>query len=96
MATQRVRTAPLALGIAVVANVAAGIIALWILLYLVDANPGNDLVTVSHDVSRALAFWSYDLFTFDKEWVRVVSGYGVAAVTYLLVGNLLASRVRRL
>ncbi|RMI40785.1 hypothetical protein [Streptomyces triticirhizae] len=96
MATQRVRTAPLALGIAVVADVAAAIIGLWILLYLLDANPQNDLVTVSHDISRWLATWSHDLFTFDEEWARVVCGYGLAAVVYLALGNLLANRVRRL
>lgn len=95
MATQRVRTAPLALGIAVVADVAAAIIGLWILLYLLDANPQNDLVNVSHDVSRWLAGWSHDLFTFDEEWARVVCGYGLAAVVYLALGNLLATRVRR-
>ncbi|KAB8168526.1 hypothetical protein FH609_008830 [Streptomyces sp. 3MP-14] len=95
MATQRVRTAPLALGIAVVADVAAAIIGLWILLYLLDANPQNDLVNVSHDISRWLATWSHDLFTFDKEWARVVCGYGLAAVVYLALGNLIANRVRR-
>ena len=38
---------------------------------------------------------SYDLFTFDEAWARVVTGYGLAAVVYLFVGHAVAGRVRR-
>ncbi|RKN37494.1 hypothetical protein [Streptomyces hoynatensis] len=82
--------------LAVLADVAAAIIGLWIVMYLLDANRANDLVTFLHDASRWLAGWSHDLFTFDEEWARVVCGYGLAAVVYLLIGNLLATRLRRL
>ncbi|WP_327356487.1 hypothetical protein [Streptomyces sp. NBC_01304] len=81
--------------IAVVADVMAGIILLWILMYLLDANRANDLVQFLHDVARWLAGWSHDLFTFDKEWARVVAGYGLAAVVYLFVGHAVANRLRR-
>lgn len=73
----------------------AGIILLWILMYLLDANRANDLVQFLHDVARWLAGWSHDLFTFDKEWARVVAGYGLAAVVYLFVGHAVANRLRR-
>ncbi|UED83819.1 hypothetical protein K4G22_05990 [Streptomyces profundus] len=95
MASSRVKLGPLASVIAVVANVVASIIGLWILLYLLDANPDNALVDFSHDASRWLASWSHDLFTFDQEWARVVGGYGLAAVVYALIGNFAAARLRR-
>lgn len=81
--------------IALVADIMAVILGLWILMYLLDANRANDLVQLVHDVARWLAGWSHDLFTFDEEWARVVAGYGLAAIVYLLVGHALAGRLRR-
>ncbi|WP_327246645.1 hypothetical protein [Streptomyces sp. NBC_01320] len=81
--------------IAVVADVMAAIIGLWILMYLLDANRANDLVDFVRGTARWLAGWSYDLFTFDAAWARVVAGYGLAAAVYLFVGHALASRIRR-
>lgn len=81
--------------VAVVADVMAVIIGLWILMYLLDANRANDLVSFVQDAARWLAGWSYDLFTFDEAWARVVAGYGLAAVVYLFVGHALANRLRR-
>ncbi|MBW5421184.1 MULTISPECIES: hypothetical protein [Streptomyces] len=81
--------------IALVADIMAAILGLWILMYLLDANRANDLVQFIHDVARWLAGWSHDLFTFDEKWARVVAGYGLAAVVYLLVGHAIAGRLRR-
>lgn len=81
--------------IAVLADVLAGVIALWILMYLLDANRANDLVNFVQDAARWLAAWSYDLFTFDDAWARVVAGYGLAALVYLFVGHAVAGRLRR-
>jgi hypothetical protein len=81
--------------IAIVADVMAFVLGLWILMYLLDANPGNSLVQFVHDAARWLAGWSHDLFTFDEEWARVVAGYGLAAVVYLFVGHAVARRVHR-
>ncbi|WP_406267124.1 hypothetical protein OHT93_11140 [Streptomyces sp. NBC_00191] len=81
--------------ITIVADVMAVILGLWILMYLLDANRANDLVSFIQDVARWLAGWSYDLFTFDEAWARVVSGYGLAAVVYLFVGHAVAGRLRR-
>ncbi|MFD3525365.1 hypothetical protein [Streptomyces sp. NPDC058653] len=80
----------------VIADVMAFILGLWILMYLLDANRANDLVNFVQDTARWLAGWSYDLFTFDKAWARVVCGYGLAAVVYLLIGHGLAGRLRRI
>ncbi|WP_256107234.1 hypothetical protein [Streptomyces sp. ODS05-4] len=81
--------------IVVIADVLAAIIGLWIVMYLLDANRANDLVAWVADAARFLAGWSYDLFTFDEAWARVVMGYGLAAVVYLFVGHLIAGRLRR-
>lgn len=79
----------------VVADILAAILGLWILMYLLEANRGNDLVQFIHDAARWLAGWSHDLFTFDDEWARVVAGYGLAALVYLFVGHVVAGRLRR-
>lgn len=84
-----------AVAIQIVADILAGIIGLWILLYLLDANPTNDLVAVLHDAARWLAGWSYDLFPIDQDWLRVLVNYGIAAAAYLLIGHGLAVRLRR-
>ncbi|MER6392097.1 hypothetical protein ACFXEL_00320 [Streptomyces sp. NPDC059382] len=81
--------------VALVADIAAFVIGLWILLFLLDANQGNSFVDLVHDAATWLAGWSYDLFTFDRAWVQVVVGYGLAAVVYLFIGHALASRLSR-
>ncbi|MGW1157010.1 hypothetical protein ACWD5Q_00630 [Streptomyces sp. NPDC002513] len=81
--------------IAVVADVMALILGLWILMYLLDANLGNGLVRFVHDTAQWLAGWSRDLFTFHEAWARVVAGYGLAAVVYLFIGHTIADRIQR-
>jgi hypothetical protein len=81
--------------IAVVADALAVILGLWIVMYLLDANRGNDLVQVIQSAAAWLAGWSHDLFTFDDAWARVVAGYGLAAAVYLFVGHAVASRLHR-
>lgn len=81
--------------IAIVADIMAFILGLWILMYLFDANGTNDFVQFIHDAARWLAGWSHDLFTFDEQWARVVAGYGLAAVVYLVVGHTIANRMYR-
>lgn len=93
MATRR-GTSPAAV-VAVVADVAALIIGLWILLYLLDANQGNGFVDFVHDLAGWLAGWSRDMFTVDPDWWQVVLNYGIAAVVYVLVGNLAARALSR-
>ncbi|GGJ11878.1 hypothetical protein [Streptomyces brasiliensis] len=81
--------------VAIVADVMAFVLGLWIAMYLLDANRANDLVQFVHDVAAWLAGWSHDLFTFDDAWARVVAGYGLAAVVYLFVGHAVANRLHR-
>ncbi|MCP3765723.1 MULTISPECIES: hypothetical protein [Streptomyces] len=81
--------------VAVIADIMAGILGLWILMYLLDANRANELVQFVHDAANWLAGWSRDLFTFDEEWARVVAGYGLAAVVYLFIGHGIANSLHR-
>jgi len=81
--------------VAFIADIAAVILGLWILMYLLDANRGNDFVQFVHDAATWLAGWSHDLFTFHKAWARVVAGYGLAAVVYLFVGHAIANRMHK-
>ncbi|MFD9906937.1 hypothetical protein [Streptomyces sp. NPDC059063] len=89
------RTNEAAKAVALIADVLAVILVLWILMDLLDANRANDLVQVVHDAARWLAGWSHDLFTFDERWARVIAGYGLAAIVYLVAGHLIAGRLRR-
>ncbi|MFJ3584172.1 hypothetical protein ACIPPS_18285 [Streptomyces sp. NPDC090127] len=81
--------------IAAAADIMAGLIILWILMYLLDANRANSLVEFVQEAARWLAGWSHDLFTFDEAWARVVAGYGLAAVVYLAIGHAVAGGLRR-
>ncbi|MER5312875.1 hypothetical protein ABT034_34465 [Streptomyces sp. NPDC002773] len=95
MTSGRSNTTQAARVISVLADVMAAIIGLWILMYLLGANRGNGLVEFVQDAARWLAGWSHDLFTFDEAWARVVAGYGLAAVVYLVIGHTVAGRLLR-
>jgi hypothetical protein len=86
---------PASTAIAVIADIAAFIIGLWIVMYALDANPGNELVEFVRESARWLAGWSRDMFRVDPEWWRVLLNYGIAAVVYLFIGHALARTVRR-
>ncbi|MGX1887476.1 hypothetical protein [Streptomyces sp. NPDC055287] len=85
-----------ALVIHTMADIAAGFLALWILLYLLDANQGNVFVGFVHGMADWLAGWSQDIFTMETEGLRVLLNYGLPAVIYLLLGHGIAARIRRL
>ena len=85
-----------ALVIHTIADIAAGFLGLWILLYLLEANQGNVFVGFVHGMADWLAGWSQDIFTMDAEGLRVFLNYGLPAVIYLLLGHGIAARIRRL
>lgn len=82
--------------VAGVADVAAVILGLWILLYVLDANRANELVSWIHQAADWLSGWSRDLFTPAAGWLRTLLNYGIAAVVYLLIGHAVAGRLRRI
>ncbi|THA26644.1 hypothetical protein E4198_19980 [Streptomyces sp. RKND-216] len=93
--TRRSGASTAGVALQIIADILAGIIALWIALYLLEANPSNELVDVLHDAARWLAGWSYDLFPIETDWLNVLVNYGIAAAAYLLIGHGLAVRLRR-
>ncbi len=81
--------------IAIIADAAALILVVWIIMYALKANQGNDLVGWVHNTANWLSGWSHDIFTPDSAWLRVLLNYGIAAVVYLIIGNAIAGRIRR-
>lgn len=84
-----------ALAVCTVADIAAGLLGLWVLLFLLDANQGNPFVEFVRETADWLAWWAQDIFTMDTESLRVVLNYGLPAVIYLLIGHGIASRLNR-
>ncbi|MFJ8364070.1 hypothetical protein [Streptomyces sp. NPDC093984] len=84
-----------ALTICTIADIAAGLLGLWILLFLLDANRSNVFVDFVRGTADRLAWWSQDIFTMDTEGLRVVLNYGLPAVMYLLIGHGIAARINR-
>lgn len=84
-----------ALATCTIADVAAGLLGLWIVLYLLDANQGNPFVEFVHGMADWLSGWAQDIFTMDTESLRVVLNYGLPAVIYLLIGHGIAARLNR-
>ncbi|MEV8593381.1 hypothetical protein ACIHFC_14090 [Streptomyces sp. NPDC052013] len=84
-----------ALTICTIADIAAGLLGLWIALFLLDANQANVFVEFVEGTAGRLAWWSQDIFTMDTEGLRVVLNYGLPAVMYLLLGHGIAARLNR-
>ncbi|NJP99633.1 hypothetical protein [Streptomyces zingiberis] len=79
--------------IRLVADVAAGILVLWIVMYLLDANRANDLVSFVREAALWLSGWAQGLFTVDLDWLQVVLTFGLPALVYLIIGHALAARL---
>ncbi|MET9762307.1 hypothetical protein ABZ016_25185 [Streptomyces sp. NPDC006372] len=84
-----------ALTICTIADIAAGLLGLWIVLYLLDANQSNPFVEFVQGMADWLSGWAQDIFTMDTEGLRVVLNYGLPAVIYLLIGHGIAARINR-
>lgn len=84
-----------ALTVCTIADIAAGLLVLWILLFLLDANQANVFVKFVQGAADWLAWWSQDIFTMDTEGLRVILNYGLPAVMYLLIGHGIAARLNR-
>ncbi|MGW2522321.1 hypothetical protein ACWC09_35995 [Streptomyces sp. NPDC001617] len=81
--------------ITILADVAAAILGLWILLYMLGANRANELVKFVHSSADWLAGWSRDLFILQTDWLRILINYGLAAVVYLALAYSVAKRINR-
>ena len=84
-----------ALVISTIADIAAALLGLWILLFLLDANQANAFVRFVHGTADWLGGWAQDIFTMDTDGLRVFLNYGLPAVVYLLIGHGIAARLNR-
>ncbi|MEW2423908.1 hypothetical protein AB0911_25515 [Streptomyces nigra] len=84
-----------ALTICTIADIAAGLLGLWIVLYLLDANQASPFVEFVHGAADWLSGWAQDIFTMDTEGLRIVLNYGLPAAIYLLIGHGIAARINR-
>ncbi|POX48072.1 hypothetical protein C3489_27940 [Streptomyces sp. Ru71] len=84
-----------ALTICTIADVAAGLLVLWVVLHLLGANEGNAFVEFVHGAADWLSGWAQDIFTMDTDGLRVVLNYGLPAIIYLLIGHGIAARLTR-
>ncbi|MBX7551231.1 hypothetical protein K1Y78_25090 [Streptomyces sp. tea 10] len=84
-----------AIAVCTIADIAAGLLGLWILLFLLNANRANVFVEFVRGTADWLSWWSQDIFTMDTEWLRVALNYGLPAVIYLLIGHGIAARLNR-
>ncbi|MEU7701964.1 hypothetical protein [Streptomyces sp. NPDC039028] len=75
-----------------VAHVLAGILVVWIALDLLDANRANTVVGWFHSAADWLAGWSIGLFEVANHTFQVLLDYGIPAVVYVVIANLVASR----
>lgn len=84
-----------ALTVCTIADTAAGLLGLWIVLFLLDANRANVFVDFVRETAGLLAWWSQDIFTMDTDGLRTLLNYGLPAVMYLLIGHGIAARLSR-
>ncbi|GAA2536823.1 MULTISPECIES: hypothetical protein [Streptomyces] len=84
------RTAPT---VRTAADVAAGLLVLWIALHLLGANEANVFVEFVHDAAELPARWSQDVFTMGTENLRVLLDHGLPALVCLAVGHGIAARL---
>lgn len=84
----------IALVVHTIADVAAGLLVLWILLSLLGANQGNVFVQFVRDMADWLSGWSQDIFTMENDNVRFALNYGLPAVVYLFIGHGVAGKIR--
>ncbi|WP_051326326.1 hypothetical protein [Glycomyces tenuis] len=96
MAWHRTRYYPLAVRILTgVLTAIAVIILVYLVLILLEANPGNPLVDFIGAIADWFAWLFHDMFTADNAKLQALINYGLAALAYLLVGALVHTLGRR-
>ena len=90
----------MALALARLVRTLAGIIALIIVvaivLFLVGANPSNQIVSAIHDAGAWLAGPFKNLFSIHDPKLAMAVNWGLAALAYLIVGHIIASLLARM
>lgn len=79
----------------VVTGAVVTIFVLHILFTVFDANQGNGFVAFVYGAAKVLVLGLGDVFTPDDALLGVVLNYGLAALAYLVVGQLVIKALRR-
>ena len=74
----------------IVVAIVAAIIVAGILLFVLEANPTNGVVSAVHDTAQTLVGPFDDMFSFHSANVAIAVNWGIAALVYLVVGGLIA------
>lgn len=74
---------------------AVAIFALNVLFVIFDANRGNEFVSFVYLMAKTLVLGLGDIFTSGDALLGVILDYGLAALVYLVVGQLIIKAVRR-
>ncbi len=78
-----------------VVGVVITIFALHVVFVVFDANQGNEFVSVVYALAKTLVLGLGDVFTPEDALLGVVLNYGLAALIYLVVGQLVVKALRR-
>lgn len=71
------------------------IFVLHVLFVVLDANAANSVVSLVYALAKTLVLGFGDVFTPHDAVIGVVLNYGLAAVVYLVVGELVVKALRR-
>ncbi|MBA8827445.1 hypothetical protein FHX42_004841 [Saccharopolyspora lacisalsi] len=75
-------------------GVVVTVFALHVLFVVFDANQGNEFVSVVYALAQTLVLGLGDVFTPEGAVLGVVLNYGLAALIYLVVGQLIIKALR--
>ena len=81
--------------IQVVTGLVVTIFVLHVVFVLAGANKGNGIVYFVHQMAKALVLGFGDVFTPDDAAIGVALNYGLAAIVYFVVGQLIVRALRR-
>ena len=81
--------------ISLITTIVVALVVAGILLVVLKANAGNDIVSVVHDAAKFLAGPFDGIFNLRNPRTEIAVNWGAAAVVYLLVGRFIVSALRR-
>ena len=79
----------------IITAIVALIIAVGILLVVLEANRGNDIVSTILDAARSLVGPFKDIFDLEDRKLETAVNWGLALLIYVVVGRLISSLLRR-
>ena len=89
------RSSTVASVVRLVVGLVVTIFCLHILFVVLGANEGNSFVTLVYALAKTLVLGFGDVFTPHDALIGLVLNYGLAAVVYLVVGELIVKALRR-